>query len=180
MRNIENKWKPSNFDEIRELATRLKTGEAYLLQEDYYYENPKSGRLKLRSTLEGNLENSECLVLDNHKYEVIYYERPNSEVSKLSTYEIRVPPDRETAMKLVGNAKKIGHVSKQREVIFIGTTRVHFDRVEELGRFVEIEVVLSEDDSEDKGREIMNDLIEKLHLKADETVKCSYIDLITQ
>lgn len=44
-----------------------------------------------------------------------------------------------------------GHVRKQRSLYIVGRTRVHLDIVEDLGHFVELEVVLREDEPTEHG-----------------------------
>lgn len=74
--------------------------------------------------------------------ELIYYDREESAGPKLSNYsKCRVPECMDDILK---NALGLwGQVKKMRTLIMIGQTRVHFDSVEGLGDFVELEVSLS-------------------------------------
>lgn len=71
--------------------------------------------------------------------ELIYYDREESTGPKLSSYnKCQVNEDIE---KLLTNALGTwGVVKKERNLILVGQTRVHFDRVDGLGDFVELEV----------------------------------------
>ena len=69
-------------------------------------------------------------------------------------------------------------VSKRRTLYLIGITRVHLDRVDELGEFVELEVVLGENDTHERGVEIANDVIDRLELSGAERLAVAYADLL--
>ena len=60
----------------------------------------------------------------------------------------------------------------------VGQTRVHCDQVEGLGDFLELEVTLSEGESEEKGVQIANELMEKLGVAKDDLISGAYMDLI--
>ncbi len=168
-RNVEIKVRPTNFNEIKEAAKNLKTFETKLYQEDYYYESSNGGRCKLRYIEENNYIT---------KSELIYYERPDLDLNKTSNFYTYKTEDLQS-LKLVLDAalKRINSVIKDREVMFIGDIRIHFDTVQSLGEFVEIEIPLSNEITEEKGHSIMKKLIGKLGIKG-EFIKCSYTDLM--
>ena len=60
----------------------------------------------------------------------------------------------------------------------VGQTRVHCDKVEGLGDFLELEVTLSKDESEAKGVEIANDLMDKLGVGKNDLISGAYMDMI--
>lgn len=96
-------------------------------QTDTYY-NVNKGRLKLR---EGNIENS-----------LIYYERNNLAGAKQSDVILysHIPQQslKDLLVKVHG-VKVI--VSKVRKIYFIDNVKFHFDIVERLGSFVEVEAI---------------------------------------
>jgi predicted adenylyl cyclase CyaB len=96
-------------------------------QIDTYFNIP-SGRLKLR---EGNIENA-----------LIYYERENSLGAKQSSILLyKHNPDKslkEILEKLFG-IKVV--VDKIRRIYFIDNVKFHFDIVEGLGSFIEVEAI---------------------------------------
>jgi predicted adenylyl cyclase CyaB len=69
-------------------------------------------------------------------------------------------------------------VIKERTVYIAGRTRIHLDRVEGLGQFVELEVVLEADESEAAGRREAEELMGKLHIRPEDLVECAYADLL--
>jgi adenylate cyclase class IV len=98
-----------------------------------------NGRLKLR-------------VLSADKSELIFYRRADQHGPKESFY-LRSPistPDilRESLSLAYGQA---GRVRKHRILFLCGRTRIHLDRVEGLGDFLELEVVLQDDEAADVG-----------------------------
>lgn len=71
--------------------------------------------------------------------ELIFYEREENTGPKLSDYSKCMVPDNinEFLTKALGSW---GVVKKVRNLMMVGKTRVHFDSVEGLGDFVELEV----------------------------------------
>lgn len=97
------------------------------LQTDTYYKVPH-GRLKLR---EGNIENA-----------LIYYERENLAGSKQSNV-ILYPHIPSAQLKIllekVHGVKVV--VTKRRRIYFIDNVKFHFDTVDNLGEFIEVEAI---------------------------------------
>jgi len=73
-----------------------------------------------------------------------------------------------------------GRVRKHRTLYLVGRTRVHLDRVEGLGDFLELEVVLAEGDSADAGVKEARGLMAALGLADDQLVEGAYVDLLSQ
>ncbi|MEN6334834.1 MAG: class IV adenylate cyclase, partial [Phycisphaerales bacterium] len=71
-----------------------------------------------------------------------------------------------------------GVVRKRRTLYLIGPTRVHLDRVEGLGDFVELEVVLSEGQDVAEGLVTARRLMTQLGISEDQLVDKAYIDLL--
>ena len=72
----------------------------------------------------------------------------------------------------------LGRVRKQRWLLLAGQTRIHLDRVEGLGDFVELEVVLRHDQSEADGASIADTLMHELGLAKAERIAGAYLDLL--
>lgn len=71
--------------------------------------------------------------------ELIFYDREESARPKLSLYNKCYVPDMLENI-LEDALGTLGVVKKTRTLVIIGQTRVHFDNVEGLGDFVELEV----------------------------------------
>ncbi len=96
-------------------------------QTDTYF-NVAKGRLKLR---EGNIENS-----------LIYYERENTADAKQSDILLHQHTPDKTLKDIlikVHGIKVI--VEKKRRIYFIDNVKFHFDTIEELGTFIEVEAI---------------------------------------
>lgn len=96
-------------------------------QIDTYY-NVQNGRLKLR---EGNIENA-----------LIYYERENTsdaKQSKVILYNHAPSAELKDLLAKVHGVKVV--VDKQRKIYFIDNVKFHFDVVENLGSFIEVEAI---------------------------------------
>jgi predicted adenylyl cyclase CyaB len=69
-------------------------------------------------------------------------------------------------------------VKKTRILFLIGQTRVHIDTVEGLGDFLELEVVLRPEQTEDDGRKIAEALLSEFGIKNDQLIAKAYVDLL--
>jgi adenylate cyclase class IV len=72
----------------------------------------------------------------------------------------------------------IGRVRKQRLLLLVGQTRIHLDRVDGLGDFLELEVVLREGQSTADGIAIAEALMHELGLTQAERIAGAYLDLL--
>jgi predicted adenylyl cyclase CyaB len=166
-RNIELKAKVLNWEAVRDAAERLagKPPER-IVQVDTFFHSPR-GRLKLRE-------------FSPRRGELIYYERPDISQAKLSRYEI-VPTDQPHELReLLAAALDIrGEVRKERLLYLVGQTRIHLDRVEKLGEFLELEVVLTETQSAEDGRAIAAEIQRELRVSDEDLLDRAYIDLLT-
>ncbi|HET9862648.1 MAG TPA: class IV adenylate cyclase, partial [Steroidobacteraceae bacterium] len=73
---------------------------------------------------------------------------------------------------------QIGRIRKYRTLFLVGRTRVHLDRVEGLGHFLELEVVLVDDESAEQGVREAGELMEKLGIQPEQLIDGAYIDLM--
>lgn len=60
----------------------------------------------------------------------------------------------------------------------VGRTRMHLDQVEGLGDFLELEVVLGEDEPNEAGVSIAHELLEKLGISHYQLIEDAYVDLL--
>ena len=72
----------------------------------------------------------------------------------------------------------IGRVRKQRTLYLVGRTRVHLDRVEGLGEFLELEVVLRDDETAEVGEAEAHALMGELGIVPAQLVEGAYLDLL--
>jgi adenylate cyclase class IV len=130
--NFEAKFDCEDLSEVERRALRLgATFAGELVQTDTYFRVPQ-GRLKVREQLS-----------PEPNAELIEYFRDDSPQIRLSRYErTPVPDPQETLATLeVRYGKPYAVVRKRRRLYLLEFARIHLDTVEELGQFVEIEVV---------------------------------------
>jgi predicted adenylyl cyclase CyaB len=164
-RNIEIKARLRSLDELLPRARALADGDAVVIdQHDTFFQVPH-GRLKLRAFADGSAE-------------LIHYHRPDSAEPKASDY-VRVPVADAAALceALARGCGVIGDVRKRRLLLLVGQTRVHLDRVEGLGDFIELEVVLHDGQADDDGRAIAERLMQRLGLADAPRLAGAYLDL---
>jgi adenylate cyclase len=166
-RNIEIKARiTGRFDEITHLAAQIAdSGSAILNQEDIFYNVP-NGRLKLRT--------------ENNRSELIYYLRADQSGPKESNYIVLPVPDAENAKKILAEIHgQRAIVRKQRTLYLAGQTRIHLDRVEGLGDFLELEVVMRDDQPAAEGDAIARQIMTRLTVTDDELIEAAYVDLLS-
>jgi len=137
-----------------------------IVQHDFFFPCSK-GRLKLR-------------VFESGCGELIRYERDDVAGARSSHYQIVRTSDPEVLLDILSHALgRIGEVRKTRILYLIGQTRLHIDRVEGLGDFLELEVVLRPDQSEDEGQQITEALLAELGIEKNQLVAEAYVDLLS-
>ena len=173
-KNIEIKARLSteDFDRISGIASRISdTPVQTIIQRDTFFSS-RSGRLKLRQFLDED-------DVVNERAELIFYQRTDQKGPKASCYSrIEVGDSDSLIDSLAQSNGVVGVVDKKRMLYLIGQTRVHMDTVEGLGEFVELEVVLKDDQDDQFGQRIANDLIQRLGIQIDDLVERAYIDLL--
>ncbi|QEH35719.1 CYTH domain protein [Aquisphaera giovannonii] len=169
-RNIEIKATVPDYDAMRAAIESLEDveGPAEVLdQEDIFYEVP-GARLKLRIFHEG-------------AGELIRYERSDVAGPKASCYEIAPTSAPATMKSILGRVLPVrGVVRKERRLYRIGPTRIHLDRVEGLGDFLELEVVLRPDQPDLEGALVAEELLTRLGIDESQLISTAYIDLIVE
>jgi predicted adenylyl cyclase CyaB len=71
-------------------------------------------------------------------------------------------------------------VRKTRTLFLVGRTRVHLDRVEGLGHFLELEVVLEDDELLEAGIQEANDIMAHLGVEPSQLIEGAYMDLLAK
>jgi len=165
-RNIEIKARIASVESLLPRAQALAGAPPRLIgQDDSFFAVPQ-GRLKLRQFADGSAE-------------LIHYQRADSTAAKASDY-VRVPvPDPAALREALARAcGLLGRVRKQRWLLLVGPTRVHLDRVEGLGDFIELEVVLRDGQPDAEGVATAERLMTELGLAGAERLAGAYLDLL--
>ena len=165
-RNIEIK---ARIEGVELLASRVTAiadeGPFEIVQDDTFF-HCSTGRLKLRA-------------FSDDLGELIFYRRVNQAGPKES-FHIRSPTSSpETLRESLSLAYgQIGRIRKHRTFFLVGRTRVHLDRVEGLGDFLELEVVLVDDESTDTGVREARELMDRLGIQSSQLIEGAYLDLM--
>src|SRR5690349_1994466 len=165
-RNVEIKARIENVGLIVPRVASLATsGPIEIAQDDTFF-NCVNGRLKLRA-------------FSNDAGELIFYRRANQTGPKESFYLRSPTSSPETLRESLSLAYgQIGRVRKYRTLFLVGRTRVHLDRVEGLGHFLELEVVLVDDESAEQGIREASDLMAQLGIQPEQLIEGAYLDLL--
>ena len=164
--NMEFKARISDFAAASETAGTLAgSPPRIIMQEDVFFQCAK-GRLKLR-------------ILGERQGELIHYLRDDVSGPKQSFYTV-VPSTAPHELRLL-LADALGEtivVRKTRALYLIGSTRVHLDKVERLGEFMEVEVVLEEGQHTQQGEKIAADLLRRFGIRESDLIATAYADLL--
>ena len=166
--NFEFKAKASNLEELEIRLLKLDplfVGEDK--QTDTYF-NVQTGRLKLR---EGNIENS-----------LIYYERSDTAGAKQSDVLLYQHPADKNLKEILSKVHGIFVVvSKIRRIYFVDNVKIHFDKVDGLGTFLEVEAI---DKSGNMDIQFLrgqcSTYASLFDIKEDEYISHSYSDMILE
>jgi adenylate cyclase, class 2 len=166
MRNIEIKVRCPDLAAVRERVLDLGALHQWTHHDTDTYFRARHGRLKLRETR------------DTSGATLIAYERPDDASSRLSHYQLLPVDDPATLTALLSDTLGVlATVVKTRNLYLYGHTRIHLDRVDGLGDFVELESVLAGQPEADARAE--HDRVKRaLALDRYEPVPLSYGDLI--
>ena len=161
---IEFKARCGNPARIREI---LKIKNARFVGEDHqidtYFRVPQ-GRLKLR---EGDIENA-----------LVFYSRADQAAPKQSDVSLsEVEKGSELKPVLSKALGVIAVVDKRREIYFVGNVKIHMDRVEGLGEFLEVEAIGTANNVA-RLREQCEDFRMEFGVKQEDLVQGSYSDLM--
>lgn len=164
-RNIEVKARITSIEALLPLAQAIAGAPPERIEQDDSFFTVPHGRLKLRQFADGSAE-------------LIHYHRADTAQTKASDY-VRVPvPDPAALREALTRACGLqGRVRKERWLLLAGQTRIHLDRVQGLGDFMELEVVLQPEQSDAQGSEVAEVMMGKLDLAQAERLAGSYLDL---
>jgi len=168
LRNFEFKARAEDLKKLEQKLLKLNPvfkGEDH--QTDTYFNVP-GGRFKLR---EGKIENA-----------LIYYERPDTAAAKASEILLyKHPPEASLKEILVKTNGIKAIVDKKRRIYFIENVKFHFDTVNDLGTFIEVEAI------DDNGQRTLEELEKQCKkyftffgLRESDFVSKSYSDLILE
>ncbi len=163
--NLELKARIASPDETERAARQSGARHSGILhQVDTYFVVP-NGRMKLREFSDGSAE-------------LIVYERPDDTPERWSRYQKLPVTDPRGLKGLLGQVFGVlVEVRKVRVVYQIENARIHIDRVDGLGAFIEFEV---QDSGREQSEKMMLRLRSLFSIRDEHIVRGSYSDLILQ
>ena len=165
IRNVEIKLSLEDGPAAREAIARVADGPPEVLEQRDSYLEAEGGYLKLRE--------------ENGSATLVAYRRSRDARPRPSDIRLMGVEDPDTLLDTLGAVLAPGPVVvKRRELSFRGQTRIHLDEVDELGWFLELEVVLEPGQSDAEGLEIAERLLEDLSLSGARAQRESYRDLL--
>lgn len=164
MPNIEIKAKCSNLEKAKSVAEDKKTDYLGILHQiDTYYET-KKGRLKIRE-------------INGEKCQLIPYCKDYSKGPMKSDYELMAVDNPKNLKGILNNLLgEIAVVDKKREVFLIDNVRIHLDKVENLGSFIEFEAVYEDEALKDQEFKKVNELMTLFNITENDLLDKSYVD----
>lgn len=164
MHNVEYKAELRDLELARTVCRGLRsTWIADLHQTDTYYRIP-SGRMKKR----------EC---PGEPVEYIFYERGDLLRPKISHYSLYT--EQEARLRFGCEPLPVWLVvRKVRSLYLLGNVRIHLDDVERLGRFMELEAIVSPACNIARCHEAVAKIIAALKPALGEPIDCSYSDML--
>jgi predicted adenylyl cyclase CyaB len=165
VRNVEIKTRLRDRAGVERALERLGATDAGPeTQYDVFYRCP-SGRLKLRESSRGGAA-------------LIHYERADAAIERVSDYEIVPVPDPAAMRAFLDRALgRSGEVRKERHLFLMDNVRIHLDRVEQLGHFLELEAIVDADHTEAQCRQSCARLLERLRIEPEDHLAVAYVDL---
>ncbi|HEY5658783.1 MAG TPA: class IV adenylate cyclase [Myxococcota bacterium] len=163
MSNIEIKARCRDLPAAREAARRVATRSVGVDRQVDTYFCTREGRLKLReSSLEGG--------------QLVPYLRPDTNGPKRADYQVIPVADAAGLKALLTRILGVHRVvRKEREILLHENVRIHLDRVEGLGEFVELEAVFDGSAAgEAEQRRKVDRLMKALRIEAVDLLAGSY------
>lgn len=165
--NIEIKARIEDLKALKERVKEIADSGPFVIDQDDTFFHSQKGRLKLRK-------------FSDKEGELIFYDRPDSAGPSQCRYILSPTATPDSLRQSLTESNGIrGIVRKQRKLYLTGQTRIHLDNVEDLGQFMELEVVLLPGQETSEGIKIARELMEKLGITEDQLIEGAYIDLLT-
>lgn len=162
-KNLEIKCKVRDFKKIKAILDNFRNLHYSVENQTDIYYKIKTGRLKLR-------------IINNENGNLIFYDRCEQINKRISNYIISATDDfSELDAILRKQFKVLVTVHKKREIYNYKNIRIHLDKVKDLGRFLEVEIIFK---NSGKANSQMKEIISKLNLNEKTFIKESYSDLL--
>lgn len=164
--NIEFKARLHDLDRQEQAILELTQSQPEMLfQRDTFFQCSR-GRLKLRE-------------ISGEQPHLIQYFRTDEAEPRRCDYLIAPITDPTMLTEALERAHGIrGIVRKLRKLWIVDQTRIHLDHVDGLGDFIELEVVLTDEQDDDDGYCIAAQFRERLLIRDEDIIDFAYIDML--
>lgn len=166
-RNIELKGRCRDLGAAEAACRRLGAAFCWTRRQTDTYFRVQSGRLKLRVEEPGGAV-------------LVEYHRPDRPEARESRYRLTPVEDpHETLAELERRHGVAARVAKTRTLYMHENVRIHLDRVEGLGDFVEFEAVIGEGADAAESRERLERLVAGFGIAPEDLCSTSYADMVS-
>jgi adenylate cyclase class IV len=168
MQNLERKFRCGDLAGAEAAARGLgATDRGVIHQRDLFFDAPHA-RLKLR------------IIAGREAAELISYRRADSHDARVSEYHVAPVTGAEAVVTVLTHALgKPRELLKLRHLFIYKSTRIHIDKVEGAGTFVELETVLAKGGpTGEEAEKELGEVVAALGLK--EAVPGAYVDLLDE
>ena len=167
-RNIEIKAYVPDVEAVARIASAIADQGPFELEQDDTFFPCESGRLKLRA-------------FSSEAGELIFYRRPDQQGPKDSFYLVSTNfRARNSAANSIACLWPGRPRSEAPYSVYVGRTRVHLDSVQDLGHFLELEVVLNDGEPAERGIREAHELMARLGVEPSQLVEGAYVDLLAE
>lgn len=164
MRNVEFKAELRDIELARPICLELGARLVGTLEQTDTYFRIADARLKRRETV-------------GEPTEWIFYQRPDISKPKLSQFMIYSEAEAHERFGISPLPVWLV-VKKSRDLLLYGNVRIHLDRVDDLGDFIEMEAMVTKACAEDACRDAIARLRAALAPVLGEPISCGYSDLL--
>lgn len=189
-RNIEIKARiadEAEFEKRVKIAKDLSNTDGEIIPQHDVFFNVPNGRLKLRyqkvSSRRNVGSNKEMpnwhavISFQTGKSMLVQYNRPDVTGPKLSEFNILETDDPKMLHKILEQSVGVlGEVKKVRWLFMYEQTRIHLDKVDGLGTFLEFEVCLRPSQTIEDGKVIADKLTELFLIRPEDLMAGAYLD----
>lgn len=166
MRNIEIKARPRDWARIEAALTDLGADDAGPEAQTDIFFACTNGRLKLRLSSRTGAT-------------LIHYRREDAARVRPSEYSLVAVEDSAGLGRMLAAACGVrAEVRKERRLWLLDNVRVHDDRVDGLGRFLEIEAVVDAAHPEAECRTRTAELLQRFGIAPEDCIASAYVDLL--
>ena len=158
-------WEPET---VRPILRSLNAREMWTKRQTDTYFSVPHGKLKLRE-------------VPDEPGELIAYARSNRPEAKISDFTIFTTEQPEELKKVLAATVGVQTVVEKTRTLYLWkNVRLHFDRVRDLGSFIEFEAMLSTECSEQLARQRLDYLVDLFEIAKEDLISVGYYELIRQ